>query len=494
MEWGLDSCVKAFEERRLRAWIEEFLVVPEWRNEGLLKRVQDFSVYWPAPVLVPLGEFARIAGPGPEFKFPQDPNEWSAKIDEIVQRQPRPEDLPPVIAWRDPDGSINLADGNHRVDALKKMGYTSAWALIHDGPLRSEAELAKQSETATELRPISQDLSEIAERFRIFATECEGSSEIYQFLATKIAEDEEILAIAKMSRDGQPEPNMLFGVVHLLLINGIASPLRRYYPSLALNFESAEFAFPLFKKFVLDHVDDIVPLLQEKLVQTNEVQRSAYLYPAILTTSQFFEARPVSLIELGSSAGFNLLWDQYQFQYDEEAPIGPSGSSLTITGTFKGEKRPNFALPGPTLSNRIGIDLHPIDVMNQDQITWLQALVWPEHFDRKSRLTKALRIALVNPLEMIEGDVITLLPSVLAKVPKSEVPVVYHTWVANQMSAEQQELLLQIIDDFGQKRDIVHIHTNIEPHLHATIYRKGERIDLPLANVDGHARWIEWLR
>jgi hypothetical protein len=131
--------------------------------------------------------------------------------------------------------------------------------------------------------------------------------------------------------------------------------------------------------------------------------------------------------------------------------------------------------------------------MNQDQIKWLQALIWPEHFDRKGRLTKALRIALVNSVPIQLGEATELLPSLMNSVPLSEVPVVYHTWVANQMSSDQRALLLNLINNFGKQRDIVHIHTNIEPHLHATIYCNGARIDLPLANVDGHGRWIEWL-
>jgi hypothetical protein len=339
----------------------------------------------------------------------------------------------------------------------------------------------------------NEDLSGISKRFQTFAKDCEGSSELYHFLSLRIAEDEDLLRIASKSREGQPEPNLLFGAIHLLLINGKEHALRRYYPSLVLNFEPADHAYPSFRKFALDHTDEIVQILQEKLVQTNEVQRSAYLFPAILTVSAYFKDRQLALVELGASAGFNLLLDQYLYQYGEGEPIGLSGSSLKLACTFKGSKRPDISAIIPIISSRTGIDLSPIDVTNQDQITWLQALVWPEHFDRKVRLSKAVKIALDNPVNMMEGDAISLLPDILEEVNQSIVPFVYHTWVANQMSSEQREQLLLIIDEFGQKRDIVHIHTNIEPHLHSTVYRNGERIDLPLANVDGHARWIEWL-
>ena len=339
----------------------------------------------------------------------------------------------------------------------------------------------------------NEDLSGISQRFLAFAMDCEGSSELYHSLALKVAEDEDLLRIAQMSRAGQPEPNMLFGVVHWLLLQGKSHALGRYYPSIDVNFEKPKDAYPSFRMFALENSSEILPLLQKHLVQTNEVQRCAYLLPAILSAGQYFEGRGISVIELGASAGFNLLWDHYRYQYDDEEPIGLLESSLAISSAWKGDNRPNLTGSFPEIKSRIGIDLSPIEVKDFGQMSWLHALIWPEHFDRRVRLSKAVKIALDNPVHMVEGDAISVLPDILDEVHPSIVPFVYHTWVANQMSQKQRDQLLQIIDDFGQKRDIVHIHTNIEPHLHATIYRNGERIDLPLANVDGHARWIEWL-
>ena len=131
--------------------------------------------------------------------------------------------------------------------------------------------------------------------------------------------------------------------------------------------------------------------------------------------------------------------------------------------------------------------------MNQDQITWLQALVWPEQFERRSRLTKAVRIAMVNPVEMVTGDAVEELPGLLSAVAPTDVAVVYHTHFINQLSDDSRARLLATVQEVGSKRDLIHIHNNIEPHLHATVFRSGERIEVPLAKTDGHANWIEWL-
>ena len=498
VEWDLDSCRQAYDERRLRQWIEEYLQVPEWENLGLLRRMREFGVYWSAPVLMPIAGLSRVAGPGPEYKFPQDPIEWERKVNAIAIMRPTPDHLPPVIAWRDPDGSVNLADGNHRVAALEKLGYEYVWALVHNEPLRSDEELRTLNNPSARVavpKPMDGELAELADEFRNFAHYCKDNSELYQYLSNKIAEDEEILALANLSQTGQPVPNLLFGAVHYLLMKEKTHALTRYYPSLSLEPESPEQSFPAFRKYCQSHFDKIAEILETRLVQTNEVMRSAFLFPAFLAVKSLFGDKPFSMIEIGASAGFNLLWDHYAYQYEDLGPFGLLSSSLTLTSSFRGDRRPDFSIAVPTISNRVGFDLNPIDLMNQDEVQWLQALIWPEHFERKARLNKAIRIAMVNPVQLIKGDATVLVGAQLATVPETEVAVVYHTFVANQMSPEQRSRLLATIDEFGQRQDVVHIHNSIEAdlRLHATVYRGGERIEMPLADTDGHARWIEWL-
>jgi len=142
--WDLASATEAFERGDGQDWIERYLLVESWQNLGLLRRVRAYSSAWLPPRLVDIARLSRIAGPSESYKFPKDPAEWNMAVQAIVATQPSLESLPPVIGWRELDGSINLADGNHRVDALTNMGFTSCWALLHDGPLRSPEELRKR--------------------------------------------------------------------------------------------------------------------------------------------------------------------------------------------------------------------------------------------------------------------------------------------------------------------------------------------------------------
>jgi hypothetical protein len=77
----------------------------------------------------------------------------------------------------------------------------------------------------------------------------------------------------------------------------------------------------------------------EQGVQTNEVQRSWGLLPGFLSLA---DGRPFDLLELGPSAGLNLVWDRYRYRYS----TGDWGESeLELTGDDR--VPPPAALLGP---------------------------------------------------------------------------------------------------------------------------------------------------
>src|SRR4029077_4718201 len=75
-----------------------------------------------------------------------------------------------------------------------------------------------------------------------------------------------------------------------------------------------------------DQRDFLARWVQEQVVQTNEVQRSWALLPGFLTAP---DGRPFDLLELGPSAGLNLMWDRYRYSYS----TGTWGTgALELTG------------------------------------------------------------------------------------------------------------------------------------------------------------------
>lgn len=153
----------------------------------------------------------------------------------------------------------------------------------------------------------------ISQIFLNFAEkECKGSSLLYEHLSIEIARNEMILDICMNARKGQPIPNLLFGAVHYLLLKGKLHPLKEYYPSIVESPKSYQHSFPFFKDFCLEYKRELEKILQSRMVQTNEVRRCAYLYPAFCTIYEKVR-KPLALIEIGTSAGLQLFWDKYAY-------------------------------------------------------------------------------------------------------------------------------------------------------------------------------------
>src|SRR5688500_15856651 len=128
----------------------------------------------------------------------------------------------------------------------------------------------------------------MAYNFRYYAeTEFAGYAPLYAELSRQVADDPELLRIAAFTQIGQYPPNMLFAAVHYLLLRGESHPLSAYYATRTADpLPPEEEAFPLFRDFCLNHEPDIKSLLETRLVQTNEVGRSACLVPAFAEVSR----------------------------------------------------------------------------------------------------------------------------------------------------------------------------------------------------------------
>jgi hypothetical protein len=134
--------------------------------------------------------------------------------------------------------------------------------------------------------------------------------------------------------------------------------------------------------------------------------------------------------------------------------------------------------------SRIGIDLRTIDLTNDDDRLWLNALIWPEHNDRKDLFNRAAERVKENPIKLIDGNGVKLLAGLTEDIPKEYAICVFHTHVANQMSADAKENLLEQVSLIGSGRDIFHIYNNIyDKDLHLDYYLDGKRMRKKLVKL-----------
>ncbi|OQR56978.1 DUF2332 domain-containing protein [Bacillus sp. CDB3] len=335
---------------------------------------------------------------------------------------------------------------------------------------------------------------QIANLFRNFSVnECKGSSDLYEYLSIKISEDEEVLTLASYAQHGQPVPNLLLGAVHYLLLKGKEHTLKRYYHSLVENADTNfENAFQQFKNFCHVNREEIISLLQTKLVQTNEVRRCAYLYPSFCHIFNKVN-KPLTLIEIGTSAGLQLFWDQYRYSYGTEEVYGNRQSNVHLKSEIIGEKKPSFLKQSPPVMERIGLDLHVNNLNDEEDYLWLRALIWPEHEERLEKFDQAAALVKEKSVKLIEGDGVALLPAVADQISEDTVICIFHTHVANQMPEQVKYKLEKQIKEIGAKRDVFHLYNNMwDRELHIDYYINGNEYCETVGETEGHGKWFSW--
>ena len=333
----------------------------------------------------------------------------------------------------------------------------------------------------------------LSETFLTFAEkECKGSSLLYEYLSMKISKDDKLLTSCKNAGEGQPIPNLLFGAVHSLLLKGEEHPLKEFYPSIVSNPKLYKDSFEYFRDFCFKYRNEIESILKNRLVQTNEVRRCAYLYPVFCTIYEMVK-KPLALIEIGTSAGLQLLWDKYSYSYGQDDIYGDTDSQLNISAEIKGENIPFLHSTPPPVSTRIGIDLNTIDLSDEDEKLWLKSLIWTDHKERLFMFEEAVSYIKKVPVSLVDGDGISLLSKFVNNISENSVICIFHTHVANQMPLEMKKQLLQIVEAIGRERDVFHIYNNIlDRYLHLDYYLNGIECKNIIAETDGHGRWFEW--
>lgn len=187
-------------------------------------------------------------------------------------------------------------------------------------------------------------------------------------------------------------PLRLTGGLHALVRRGGAPGLSACYPPNALPDEDTLWAA---LRPVLAEPELLLWL--DRAPQTNEVGRSAVLMSGLLVVADLFP-QPVELLELGASAGLNLLLDRYGYDLGG-VRAGDPESVLQLRPEWKGAPPPDARVE---VVGRRGVDLHPLDARRDGER--LLAYVWPDHARRLAQLEAALAIAAEDPPEIECGE------------------------------------------------------------------------------------------
>ncbi|NNE22730.1 MAG: DUF2332 family protein, partial [Rhizobiales bacterium] len=133
--------------------------------------------------------------------------------------------------------------------------------------------------------------------------------------------------------------------------------------------------------------------------QTNEVARSAILYPGLMRVAHE-TGLPLSLFEVGASAGLNLFPDKFLYRMSDMV-FGQPGSPVILLPQWSGALPVG---PQPEIVSRRGCDRAPLSVADAAHRERLVAYVWPDQPDRIARVEGAIEIARPSPPRIDAAD------------------------------------------------------------------------------------------
>jgi hypothetical protein len=203
----------------------------------------------------------------------------------------------------------------------------------------------------------------------------------------------------------------------------------------------------------------------------------------------------LALLEVGASAGLCLLPDRYGYIYDGLSPFGAAPRFPC---------RANAATPVPKTVPRIawraGLDLNPLDVRNDDDMRWLETLVWPDQPDRLARLRGAIAEARTDPPRVVAGDLLSALPALAAEAPQDATLVIFHTavlaYIVDPVARDGFARTVRALNAVWISNEAPFVFPDIAAKLTAPGPKGAFLLSVngvPTAWTDPHGAWIDWL-
>ncbi len=286
------------------------------------------------------------------------------------------------------------------------------------------------------------------------------------------------------------------GALHRLVLDGADDGLASVFPPNPLDPEqlgtAVAAAIGAHDRFVADYI--------ASPPQTNEVARAGLLLPALLDANAA-AGLPVSLLEIGSSAGLIQNLDRYRYDYGGWQ-WGAPDARVAIATDWRGNA---YRLPDAPLviAERAGCDIAPVPIATGTDRMRLQSYIWPDQPQRLARLQAALAVAAQHRPVVDTATVGPWLATKLAHPSPGRHTVLIHTVMWQYLTDEERARSEAIIRRFGRGAGpsapftwLRFEHDGREPGggLRMTRWRgePGDGVTVDAARADYHGRWIDW--
>jgi len=143
MTFTLADCLKAKQQNKLHEWVITYLN-SDGNNKKLAKYIDESNYIYADILEYPLHKLKRAMGPEKTMPFKESIDKWENRINAFAESISSGLVVPPLIATDFWD-TVHIADGTHRFEALKLLGYKKYWTIFFiKDPINKENILESQ--------------------------------------------------------------------------------------------------------------------------------------------------------------------------------------------------------------------------------------------------------------------------------------------------------------------------------------------------------------
>jgi hypothetical protein len=230
--------------------------------------------------------------------------------------------------------------------------------------------------------------------------------------------------------------------------------------------------------------------------QTNEAGRSANFVAAMLWLAGQGLPRRFACLEIGSSAGINLMIERYRYDLGGVI-VGPERPVMTLAPEWRGAPPPG---PIEILMPK-GCDIAPVDLTDPNDALRLRSYIWPEHRVRFERLEAAIAAAARQKPQLEKSTAADFVERELAVPQESGTTrVLMHSIVWQYLPADERQRITQALEAAGRaaspERALAWIMVEADRTLlgHRLVVRhwpgSGDETELAIAHAHGAS--IDW--
>ena len=345
------------------------------------------------------------------------------------------------------------------------------------------------------------DEAAIRRHFLIQSDACESlgspfTASVCRVLA-KVLDKTTAIGRRVLSWPGNPRDDALSlrfcGGLHALVLSGADPALASAYPPHAMD--AANLAGIIADAIARN--DAGLGQAMDSPPQTNEIARSAMLLPGFLAIARE-TGLPLDICEIGSSAGLNLLFDRFAYDFGGNG-WGDRNSPVRLAPEIRGGAP---RLDGNiAIASRTGSDIRPIDIADPAERLRLRSYVWADQTLRLARLDAAIGLAEQNPYHLEQADAARFVEQKFASRKAGTAQVLFHSIMWQYLGDATRQAITATLFKAAEAatRDTPIAWLRMEPldtrqphaMLSLTLWPGGETRHL--AKCDYHGRWIEWM-